>query len=76
LFQALLLDAMIIYTGKNGLAAVLRIKLTEVFYVPWIWLWCSILRRQADASRPVNLCYPKRTLLALWGGGGWGGKFV
>jgi hypothetical protein len=37
-------------------------KLTEVFYVPWIWHWCSILLRQADASRLANLCHPKRTL--------------
>jgi hypothetical protein len=34
---------MTIYTGKNGLALAIRIKLMEVFYVPWIWHWCSIL---------------------------------
>jgi hypothetical protein len=32
--QALLLDTMTIYTGRNGLAAVLRIKLTEELFVP------------------------------------------
>jgi hypothetical protein len=62
LFQALLLDAMTIYIGKNSLAAALRIKIMEVFYVPWIRQWCSILRSQVDASRPANLCHPKRTL--------------
>jgi hypothetical protein len=36
LFQALLLDAVIIYTGKNDLAIALRIKHIEVLYVPWI----------------------------------------
>jgi hypothetical protein len=36
----------------------------DVFFVPWIWQWCSILLRQVDASRPTNLCHPKRTLLA------------
>jgi hypothetical protein len=36
LFQALLLDTMTIYTGKGGPATALRIKLTEVLYVPWI----------------------------------------
>jgi hypothetical protein len=34
LFQALHLDTMIIYIGKNGPAAALRIKLMEVLYVP------------------------------------------
>jgi hypothetical protein len=37
LFQALFLYAMTLYTGKNGLAAALRIKLMDVLYVPWIW---------------------------------------
>jgi hypothetical protein len=37
LFQALLLDAMIIYTGKDSLTVALRIKLTELLYIPWIW---------------------------------------
>jgi hypothetical protein len=53
---------MTIYTGKNGLTAAVRIKLTEVLYVPWIWQWCSILRSQADASKLANLCHLKRTL--------------
>jgi hypothetical protein len=63
LFQALFLDADNLYR-KNGLTAALRIKLTEVLYVPWIWQWCSILLCQADASRPTNFCYPERTLPA------------
>jgi hypothetical protein len=53
---------MIIYTGKNGLTAALRLKLTEVLYISWIWKWCSILHSQADASRLANLSHPKRTL--------------
>jgi hypothetical protein len=36
----------------------------EVLYAPWIWQWCSILLRQIDASRPANLCHPKRTFPA------------
>jgi hypothetical protein len=62
LFQALLLDAMTIYTGKNGFTAALRINLMEVLYVPWICQWCSILRSLVDASRLANLCHQKRTL--------------
>jgi hypothetical protein len=53
---------MTIYIGKNSLATTLRIKLTEVLYVPWIWQWYSILLSQADVSRPINLCHPERTL--------------
>jgi hypothetical protein len=53
---------MTIYTGKNGLTAALRIKLMEVLYIPWIWQRCSILRSQADTSRPTNLCHLERTL--------------
>jgi hypothetical protein len=53
---------MTIYTGKNGLAAALRMKLMKVLYVPWIWHWCSILLSQADTSGVANLCHPKRTL--------------
>jgi hypothetical protein len=30
LFQALLLEAMIAYTGRSGLATTLRVELTEV----------------------------------------------
>jgi hypothetical protein len=37
LFQAMLLDAMTTYMVRGSLAATLRIKLTEVFYVPRIW---------------------------------------
>jgi hypothetical protein len=36
LLQALLLDTMVIYTGRNGLTAALRIKLKEMLFVPWI----------------------------------------
>jgi hypothetical protein len=36
LFQALLLDAMTTYTGRGSLAATLRTKLMEVFYVPGV----------------------------------------
>jgi hypothetical protein len=55
---------MTIYTRKNGLATVLRIKLMLVLYVLWICQWYSIFLRQVDASRPANLCHPKRTLPA------------
>jgi hypothetical protein len=37
LFQALVLDAMTIYTGKSDSVAALRIELTDVLYVPRIW---------------------------------------
>jgi hypothetical protein len=63
LFQALLLDSMTIYTGKSSPAATLRIKLTDVLYIPWIWQRCSILCSQADTSRMADLCHPKMTLL-------------
>jgi hypothetical protein len=63
LFQALLLDAMTVYTGKSGPAAALRIKLTEVLYVPWIWQWCSMLCSQANASGAVDLSHSDGTLL-------------
>jgi hypothetical protein len=53
---------------KNSLVAALRIKLIEVFYVSWIWKWCSMLLCQADAFGPVNLCHLERTLPAS----GWG----
>jgi hypothetical protein len=59
---------MTIYIGRNGRAAALRIKLTEVFYVPWIWQWCSILLCQANVSRMANLSHLEMTLPA--GGGG------
>jgi hypothetical protein len=49
-------------TREAGPAAALRIKFTELLYVPWIWQWCSIHHSQADASRPANLCHPKRIL--------------
>jgi hypothetical protein len=51
-----------LYRKKGGPAAALRIKLTEVLYISWIWQWHSILRSQADASRAADLCHPERTL--------------
>jgi hypothetical protein len=59
LFHALLLEAMTIYTGRGGLSTALRIKLTEVFYVPEVRQWFSILYSQADASGAVDLGYRK-----------------
>jgi hypothetical protein len=43
------------YTRRGGLTAVLRIKLTDVLYVPWIRRWFSILLSQADTSRAADL---------------------
>jgi hypothetical protein len=53
----------------NSLTVALRIKLTEVLYVPWAWHWFSLLRCQVDASRSAHLGYPVGTFPA-------GGKFV
>jgi hypothetical protein len=53
----------------SSLATVLRIKHTEVLYVPWAWHWFSLLRCQADASRSAHLGYPVGTFPA-------GEKFV
>jgi hypothetical protein len=53
----------------SSLAAALSIKLTKVFYVPWVWHWFSLLRSQQDASRSAHLCYPEGTFPV-------GGKFV
>jgi hypothetical protein len=47
--------------GMSGLAAVLSIKLMEVFYVPRAWHWFSILCSQANASRSAYLGYPEGT---------------
>jgi hypothetical protein len=63
---ALLLGTM---EGMTSLATALRIKLTEVLYVPWAWHWFSLLRCQADTSRSAHLGYPVGTFPA-------GGKFV
>jgi hypothetical protein len=60
---------MTTYTGISDPATVLRIKLTEVLYVPRVWQWYSITRSQADASRTAGLCYLEGTLPA-------GGKLV
>jgi hypothetical protein len=54
LFQALLLDAMTIYTSKRVLIAALRVKLMKVLYVPRIQQWCPILRSQTDVSGAVD----------------------
>jgi hypothetical protein len=62
LFQALLLDTMTTYTRRNNLTDVLRIKLTEVLYVPRIWQWFSILYSQSDTSRVIDLGYPEGAL--------------
>jgi hypothetical protein len=52
------------YTGRGGLATVLRIKLTEVVYVAWIRQWFSILRSQAYTSRVVELGHSEGALPA------------
>jgi hypothetical protein len=50
--------------GRGILVATLSIKLMEVFYVPRVWQWISILRSQADASRATDLGYPEGALPA------------
>jgi hypothetical protein len=45
----------------SSLATALRIKLTEVLYVPWAWHWFSLLRSQADTSKPTHLGYSEGT---------------
>jgi hypothetical protein len=55
---------MTTYTGRDSLAAALRIKLTELFYVRGVWQWFSILHSQADASGVANLGYPEGALPA------------
>jgi hypothetical protein len=57
------------YRGMSSLTTVLRIKLIEVLYVPWVWHWFSLLCSQVDTSRPTHLGYPEGTFPA-------GGKFV
>jgi hypothetical protein len=52
-----------------SLATALRIKLTEVLYVPRAWHRFSLLRSQADTSRSAHLGYLEGTFPA-------GGKFV
>jgi hypothetical protein len=53
----------------SSLTTILRIKLTEVLYVPWAWHYFSLLRCQADTSRSTYLGYLVGTFPA-------GGKFV
>jgi hypothetical protein len=53
----------------SSLATALRIKLTYVLYIPWVWHWFSLLHCQADASRSAHLGYPVGTFPV-------GGKFV
>jgi hypothetical protein len=55
---------MTTYTGRGGLAAVLRIKLTKVFYGPGVWQYFSILHSQADASKVADLGYLEGALPA------------
>jgi hypothetical protein len=43
------------YRGMSSLATALRIKLTEVLYVPRAWHWFSLLRCQVDTSRSAHL---------------------
>jgi hypothetical protein len=50
------------YTRRGGLTAVLRIKLMEVLYVPWIRQWLSILCSQADTSRVADLGHSEGAL--------------
>jgi hypothetical protein len=57
------------YRGMSSLYTALRIKLTEVFYVPWEWHRFSLLHSQADTSRSAHLGYPEGTFPT-------GGKFV
>jgi hypothetical protein len=52
-----------------SLATALRIKLTEVLYVPRAWHRFSLLRSQADTSRSAHLGYLEGTFPI-------GGKFV
>jgi hypothetical protein len=48
----------------SSLATALRIKLSEVLYVPWPWHWFSLLRSQVDTSRLAHLGYPEGTFPA------------
>jgi hypothetical protein len=50
------------YTRRGGLTAILRIKLMEVLYVPWIMQWFSILHNQADTSRVADLDHSEGAL--------------
>jgi hypothetical protein len=52
------------YTRKGSLMAVLRIKLMEVLYVPWIRQWFSIFHSQVDTSRAADLGHSEGALLA------------
>jgi hypothetical protein len=49
------------YRGMSSLATALRIKLTDVLYVPWAWHWFALLCSQADTSRSTHLGYPEGT---------------
>jgi hypothetical protein len=55
---------MATYTGRGGLTTTLSIKIMEVFYVPRVCQWFSILRSQVDTSRAVDLGHLKGSLLA------------
>jgi hypothetical protein len=54
---------MTTYMGRGGLTTALSIKLTEVFYVPTIRQWFSILRSYVDASRVAYLGHLEGCLL-------------
>jgi hypothetical protein len=55
---------MTTYTGRSGLAAVLRVKLMKVLNVPRIQHLHSDLHSQVDTSRAADLSYLEGTLLA------------
>jgi hypothetical protein len=57
------------YRRMSSLATALRIKLTEVLYVPRAWHQFSLLRSQADTSTLAHLGYLEGIFPA-------GGKFV
>jgi hypothetical protein len=52
------------YTRRGGLAVVLRTKLMEVLYVPWIRQWFSILHSQTDTTRVADLGHSEGALPA------------
>jgi hypothetical protein len=60
---------MTTYIGMNGPTTELRIKLTEVLYIPRVRQWFSILPSQSDASMAVDLDHLEGTLPT-------GGEFV
>jgi hypothetical protein len=55
---------MTTYMIRVGLTTTLRIKLTEVFYVPGVWYLFSILRSHANTSGMADLGYSEGSLPA------------